>query len=137
MEVVQGSRTSSTHILDGANMGLFLKYGNFFVAKMAQWLFPGAATSIGDCGCTFRLFSRASYERIRPYFQCGGSAFGMELSLLCLRARLSMCEIPISYGPRVGQSSVTGNSWQTLQLGFTMIFMVIKHRIEEYFNNIF
>jgi len=136
MDVVQGSRTSSTHILDGANMGHFLKYGNFFVAKITQWLFPGAATNLSDCGCTFRLFTRGAYERIKPYFRCGGSAFGMELSLLCLRARLSMCEIPIRYGRRVGQSSVTGNSWQTLKLGFTMMIMVIKHRLEEYFKNI-
>ena len=35
MDVVQGSRTTATHVIDGANMGMFLKYGNFLVAKIA------------------------------------------------------------------------------------------------------
>jgi glycosyltransferase involved in cell wall biosynthesis len=132
MDVVQGSRTSSTHIMSGANMGLFLKYGNYLVAKIAQYLFLETASCLSDCGCTFRLFSRKAYQHIRPHFRCGGSAFGMELTLLCLRSRLPMCEIPLRYGQRVGQSSVTGNFWQTLIVGFSMISLVFKHRIEEF-----
>jgi len=129
MDVVQGSRTSSTHILDGANMGLFLKYGNFFVAKLAQWIFPESASNLSDCGCTFRLLSRDAYRRISPYFRCGGSAFGMELTLLCLRCRIPMCEIPLHYGKRIGESTVTGSFWKTLSLGLYMFIMILQHRL--------
>ena len=132
MEVVQGSRTSSTHILNGANMGLFLKYGNFFVAKFAQWIFPEAASNLSDCGCTFRLISRDAYRRISPHFRCGGSAFGMELTLLCLRCRIPMCEIPLRYGERIGNSTVTGSLGKTLSLGLHMITMILLHRLYEF-----
>ena len=132
MDVVQGSRTSSTHIQDGANMGLFLKYGNYFVSKFAQGLFLRSSTSLSDCGCTFRLMSRDVYRKISPLFTCGGSAFGMELTLLCLRCRIPMCEIPLQYGPRVGESTVTGSVWKTLKLGLLMLSMILKHRFVEF-----
>ena len=133
MDVVQGSRTSSTLILDGANMGLLLKYGNFLVAKLAEFSFPSSATSLSDCGCTFRLLSRSAYQILSPHFRTGGSAFGMEITLLCLRSSLPMCEIPIRYSKRVGQSSVTGRFLPTLLLALEMIFLTFRHRVEEFF----
>lgn len=133
MMVVQGSRTNATTILENANMGLFLKYGNFAVAKMAEWLYMKTAPNISDCGCTYRLMRREAYKMIQPYFREGGSAFGFELTLLTIRAGIHMCEIPIHYGERVGKSSVTGSSWKSFSLGMRMIAFVIKHRILDLF----
>ncbi len=132
MQVVQGSRTNATTILDKANMGLFLKYGNYFVAKFAELSFFKKAPNLSDCGCTYRLLTREAYVRLRPHFRQGGSAFGFELSLLILRLGLPMCQIPIHYDKRVGISSVTGNFWKTLRLGFMMMGMVLQHRWEEF-----
>jgi len=133
MMVVQGSRTNATTILENANMGLFLKYGNFAVAKLAELLYMKSAPNISDCGCTFRLIRREAYNMIRPYFREGGSAFGFELSLLTIRAGIRMCEIPIHYGERVGNSSVTGSVWKSFALGMRMILFVMKRRILDLF----
>jgi glycosyltransferase involved in cell wall biosynthesis len=136
MMVVQGSRTNETTILDEANMGIFLKYGNYAVAKMAEWLYMRTAPNLSDCGCTYRLFRREAYEKIRPYFREGASAFGFELTLLVIRAGIRMCEIPIHYGERVGRSAVTGSSWSAFKLGMKMIWFVIKHRSDDLFAKI-
>lgn len=127
LDVVLGSRTNATMILEGANMGLFLKYGNYFVAKLAQYLFPLTAPHLSDCGCTYRLMTRKAYETLQPHFQEGASAFGFELSMLTLRCGLNVCEIPIRYGERVGESAVTGDFWKTFQLGCKMINMCFVH----------
>lgn len=132
MDVVQGSRTNATTIMDRANMGMFLKYGNYFVAKLAEFMFFRSAPNLSDCGCTFRLFSREAYEAIAPHFETGGSAFGFELTLLVLRGRIPMCQIPIHYCERVGQSSVTGDFSKTFKLGMRMIADVFKHWIRDF-----
>tara|TARA_B100000315_G_scaffold257003_1_gene304462 strand:+ start:3976 stop:4731 length:756 start_codon:yes stop_codon:yes gene_type:complete len=125
VDIVLGSRTNSTLLFSGANMGFFLKYGNYFVAKLIELLFIDRSPSITDCGCTFRLLNRRAYETIQPYFSEGGSAFGKELTLLALRARLSFCEIPIHYGKRVGVSSVTGSFSKSFFLGLKMIYLAL------------
>ena len=65
-EYVLGTRTTREMIWEGANMGIFLKWGNWAVAKMAEFLFN--STILTDCGCTLRLIARPTYEKLRPYF---------------------------------------------------------------------
>ena len=55
VEVVFGSRTVQTFILHGANMGAFLRWGNWAVAKLAMVLFN--SVHLSDVGCTFRVLS--------------------------------------------------------------------------------
>ncbi len=55
-DVVYGSRTSQQLIWSGANMGIFLRWGNWCVAKYMQFLYN--ATSLTDVGCTMRLIRR-------------------------------------------------------------------------------
>ena len=57
VDVVFGSRTVQTFILHGANMGAFLRRGNWAVAKLAMVLFN--SVHLSDVGCTFRV-SRAT-----------------------------------------------------------------------------
>lgn len=134
MDVVQGTRTNGTTILDDANMGLFLKYGNYFVAKLAEFAFWKTAPNLSDCGCTYRMFTREAYEQIKPYFRESKSAFGFELTLLTLRCALKMCQIPVHYCKRVGRSSVTGSFRKTLVLGMAMIGLILRHRCREWFH---
>lgn len=133
MDVVQGSRTNATTILSNANMGMALKYGNYFVAKLAEFSYFGSSPSLSDCGCTYRVFRRKAYEHIRPFFREGGSAFGFELSLLVLRSDMKMCQIPVHYGERVGVSAVTGSFLKTCILGAQMVGLIVNHRVEECF----
>ena len=49
-------------IWDGANMGWFLRFGNWSVAKLLQILFN--TCSLTDVGCTYRLVKRRSMLKI-------------------------------------------------------------------------
>ena len=61
-DVVYGSRTMNDMIWDGANMGWFLRFGNWSVAKLLQILFN--TCSLTDVGCTYRLVKRSSMLKI-------------------------------------------------------------------------
>ena len=54
-DFVVGSRTVSNFIWDGANMGWFLQWGNWAVAKTIEVLFN--TSYLSDVGCTFRVVS--------------------------------------------------------------------------------
>jgi glycosyltransferase involved in cell wall biosynthesis len=126
-DVVYGSRTARMFIWHGANMGLFLRWGNWAVAKMMEFLFN--ATNLTDVGCTMRLISRPALQIIRPHFKIGGSAFGPEMMLLSMIHGLRVIQIPVNYLPRVGESSVTGDLRKALVLGLWMIGLVWRYRM--------
>ena len=100
--VVLGTRTSRQFIWKGANMGLFLRWGNWAVAKMTELLFN--TTMLTDMGCTQRLLSREAVQRIRPHLTIPGSHFGPQILLEVLAHRIPFVEIPMNYRPRVGES---------------------------------
>jgi glycosyltransferase involved in cell wall biosynthesis len=126
-EFVIGTRTSRAMILEGANMGLFLKVGNVAVAKMTEVLF--ATPILTDMGCTMRGIHRAAYERIRDRLWIGGSQFGPHMLLEARIAGVRFMEIPVAYNKRVGESMVTGSLYKAIILGLQMIAMVWCYRI--------
>lgn len=126
-DYVVGTRTTHEYIWDGANMDFWLKWGNVAVAKMVEVLF--SSSILTDCGCTLRLIHRDAYERVRDRFTIGGSHFGLEMTLVCLTSSVSMTEVPVNYGPRVGQSMVTGDRKKAIALGMTMATMVLKRAL--------
>jgi glycosyltransferase involved in cell wall biosynthesis len=125
-DFVVGSRTVSTFIWEGANMGWFLQLGNWFVAKLIEVLFN--TTSLSDVGCTFRVLSREVVEDLSPAFRHTQSAFGLEMLLLATVRRIKVVQIPVNYHARVGHSSVTGDFEKTLKLGLQMIGMIFRAR---------
>ena len=125
-DVVYGSRTARMFIWRGANMGLFLRWGNWAVAKLMEFLFN--ATNLTDVGCTMRLIHRRALDRIEPRFTIGGSSFGPEMMILSLLSGLKVIQIPVNYLPRVGESSVTGDFRKAFVLGLTMIGLVLRYR---------
>ena len=131
-EVVFGTRTNSTLIFEGANMGLFLKYGNYAVSKMIEFLFN--TVELSDVGCTLRLLHRHVLEQIMPVFRIGGSHFGPEIMLAVIRNKFRFIEIPVSYKKRIGDSSVTGSKWKAFVLGIQMILFILKVRLISVFN---
>jgi glycosyltransferase involved in cell wall biosynthesis len=126
-EYVLGTRTSREFIWAGANMGWFLKWGNWAVAKMVEFLFN--TTLLTDVGCTMRLIRREALRKIEDQFTVGTSHFGLEMTLLAITNRLRLVEIPVNYRRRVGKSSVTGSKVKAFGLGMRMIFMVLGHRL--------
>src|SRR5258708_26836063 len=123
-DVVYGSRTARTFIWRGANMGAFLRWGNWAVAKLMEFLFN--STNLTDVGCTMRLIRHDALERIMPYFTIDGSAFGPEMMLLSLEHGLRIVQVPVNYLPRVGTSSVTGDPRRAFLLGLWMIGLVVQ-----------
>jgi glycosyltransferase involved in cell wall biosynthesis len=128
--VVQGSRTNRELIWTGANMGWFMKWGNWAVGKYIEFLFN--TTALTDVGCTMRLLRREALEKVLPALSVGGSHFGPELTLRCIRAGLRFVEVPLNYRKRVGKSSVTGNRWVAFILGLKMIWLVTRFRLGLY-----
>ena len=126
-DVVFGSRTVSTFIYTGANMGTFLRWGNWAVAKGIELIFN--TVSLSDVGCTFRVLKRSAIDRISPHFRRNDSAFGLEMMLLVVSEDVPFVQVPVRYLSRIGDSAVTGDFGKAFRLGMLMIAMSIAHRI--------
>jgi len=125
--VVFGTRTQRELVWEGANMGFFLKWGNWSVGKLMEFLFN--TTLLTDVGCSMRLLRRDAYERLAPQFSLGGSAFGPHLMLLTILNKIPFVEVPVNYKKRVGRSSVTGSKVKAFFLGLRMIGMILRYRV--------
>jgi glycosyltransferase involved in cell wall biosynthesis len=125
-QVVLGSRTVQTYIWSGANMGPFLRWGNWAVAKLIEVLF--GTVYLSDVGCTFRVLHREVVQELLPRFRLFGSAFGLELLLRTVKARHRFVQVPVRYLPRVGRSSVTGDFSGAFVLGCEMLLLVLRFR---------
>ncbi len=131
--VVFGTRTAPKLIQLRANMGTFLRVGNWFVAKMIEFMFlTGVLT---DVGCSMKLLSRKAYETIKDNFTIGTSHFNVELMCLVILHKIDFIEIPVKYAERVGKSMVTGNKIVAFFLGLRMILLILSYRFASFFTN--
>jgi hypothetical protein len=128
-DVVYGSRTSHGLVWRGANMGLFLRWGNWAVAKYLEFLYN--TSSLTDVGCTYRLITREAAAALRDQFRIDGSQFGPEMMIVTMRAGYRVIQIPVNYRPRVGVSSVTGDPAKAFLLGLQMIWLITSRRFED------
>lgn len=129
-DVVYGSRTVKELIWDGANMGRFLKWGNYSVAKLMELLFN--TTSLTDVGCTVRCVRRETLRQLEPLFTVEGSFFGPEMMVLSILRRQRIIQVPVNYTRRIGTSSVTGNHWVAFRLGLRMIALILDYRLRSW-----
>lgn len=126
-DLVVGSRTVTTFIWDGANMGAFLRWGNWGVAKLAEVLFN--TNALTDVGCTFRVMRRELAADVLRQSTGDGSSFGLEMLLLSFVRRKRIIQVPVNYHPRVGESSVTGDFRKAARLGLLMIRLTLSTRL--------
>jgi glycosyltransferase involved in cell wall biosynthesis len=131
-DVVYGSRTIKELIWQGANMGIFLKWGNYAVAKLMEVLFN--TTSLSDVGCTARCINRDALEHLKPHFTVTGSFFGPEMMVLSILMKMKIVQLPVNYTKRIGQSSVTGNKLTAFFLGLKMIKLILQYRVKGWLN---
>ncbi len=127
-DLVLGSRTAKGFIWKDANMGCFLRWGNWAAAKLLEILFN--TTNFTDVGCTMRLIHRQALQIIQGQFSVGGSYFGPQMILLALRHRLRVIQIPVNYQRRVGKSMATGNKLKAFIIGLQMISLIVKYRLK-------
>jgi glycosyltransferase involved in cell wall biosynthesis len=125
-DAVIGTRTSKNCIWRGANMGLFLRYGNVAVAKLLEYLHNGPCFT--DVGCTFKMIRRAVLKQIESYLTIGQSHFSPQLMIVLVRTGMRCVEIPVHYRSRVGTSKITGSLWSACKLGWKMTFMIVGYR---------
>jgi glycosyltransferase involved in cell wall biosynthesis len=126
-DMVCGTRTTRELIWQQANMGWFLRVGNWTVAKLIQLLYD--APSLTDCGCTLRLTRREALARFRDELTVGGSHFLPEMVIFALKRGLRIIEVPVNYRGRVGESKITGTLKGTLRTGTNMIVLALKCRL--------
>jgi glycosyltransferase involved in cell wall biosynthesis len=126
-DMVCGTRTTRELVWEQANMGWFLRIGNWVVAKMLQVLYDGP--SLSDCGCTLRLVHRKALLTFQDELTVGGSHFLPEMVILALRKNLAVIEVPVNYRGRIGESKITGNLSGTLRTGFNMIGLILRYRL--------
>jgi glycosyltransferase involved in cell wall biosynthesis len=130
VDVVYGTRTVKNFIGEGANMGHFLKVGNWFVAKMLQLMYR--TNSLSDVGCTFRLIKRPALKKMQSSFRVKSGFFGPEMMLLTKHFDIPFVQIPIKYQARVGESSYTGDFKKAFILGMQMIWFIITFSLRGY-----
>jgi glycosyltransferase involved in cell wall biosynthesis len=125
-EAVLGTRTTRELIWHGANLGWFLRWGNWGVAKLVEMLFN--TSHISDMGCSYRMFNRRMADYIAETMQVGESHAGAEIMMLVIVSGTRFVEIPVNYLPRVGVSSVTGDPLKAFWLGMKMLALVARFR---------
>jgi glycosyltransferase involved in cell wall biosynthesis len=130
-DIVYGSRTVKELIWQGANMGIFLKWGNYAVAKLMEVLFN--TTSLTDVGCTARCLNRNALKHLKPYFTVNGNFFGPEMMVLSILMKMKIVQLPVNYTRRVGESSVTGDHVKAFFLGLKMIQLILSYRFKGWF----
>lgn len=128
LDIVYGSRTVKNLIWHNANMGYFLKWGNWAVAKMMQVLFN--TNSLSDVGCTYRLVKKEVLQVLMPQFRVKSNFFGPEMMLRGYLNKFKCIQIPVNYKERVGTSSVTGDFKKAFKLGIQMILLIIAVRLK-------
>jgi glycosyltransferase involved in cell wall biosynthesis len=126
-DVVLGTRTTAELIWEGANMGWFLKWGNWAVAKFVELIFN--TSHLSDIGCTYRLISADMAKFLAANMKVGSSHAGPEMLMLTLVSGARFVEVPVNYLPRVGKSSVTGDLGTAFLLGLRMIRLIVGFRL--------
>jgi hypothetical protein len=118
-----------TFIWGDANMGWFLRWGNWAVAKFLEVLFNTSYMS--DVGCTFRLLNRKSLNFINSQSLSDKSSYGLEMQVAVVKSKqLKYVQIPVNYGTRVGESTITGEVGKSIKLGLRMIWIILRERFD-------
>ncbi len=127
VDIVYGSRTYKELIWSGANMGWFLRFGNWAVAKLLEVLFN--TNTLTDVGCTYRLVHKNVINELLPSFKVKSNFFGPEMMARGYIKKYKCIQIPVVYKERIGTSSVTGNLLKAFTLGIKMILLLFILRL--------
>lgn len=128
VDIVYGTRTYRELIWSGANMGWFLRFGNWAVAKLLEVLFN--TNSLSDVGCTYRLVHKDAINRLLPSFMVKTNFFGPEMMVRGYLGKFTSVQIPVVYKERIGTSSVTGSFKKAFVLGIKMILLLFILRFK-------
>ena len=130
-DCVFGTRTDKRLIEKGAKMYPSMRVGNILVGHLIEYLFRGP--TLTDAGCTYKLISKNSFNKVRNNIKVVGSEFQPNLMINLILKKEKIVEIPIRYTKRVGYSKITYNFISSFKLGITMIILILKTRLRTFF----
>ena len=128
-DMVVGTRTTRQMIEQGANMDVFLRWGNVFLGKLLEFLWWEDEPRFTDVGCTYRGLWRDTFLKIKDNLQASGPEFSSEMMIEFIRAKKRVIEIPVSYHRRIGgRSKHSGTYRRKMRTGFKMMFLMFRKR---------
>ena len=97
------------------------RVGNLIACSLIRLLYGFRYTDLGP----FRAIRWASLENL----EMSDPDFGWtaEMQVKALRARLKICEVPVSYRKRVGVSKITGTARGTILAGYKILWTVLRY----------
>lgn len=127
-ELVLGTRTTRQLIEQGANMSLPAHAGNYFLAKLIEMFWLRHKVRITDVGCVFLGIWRDEYLILAKELRSIGGEFLAEMIIECIRRRLQLVEIPVSYCKRIAEKKIRFAD-RTPKMFFTILSMILSRRI--------
>ncbi len=121
--VVIGTRTNQSSIVAGAAMGFWRKWADVIEGKIIELLF--LTNSVTDVGCTCKLLRKDVATELSKHWRTTNALFATELLLLTVSRRIAFIEIPITFGERVGESTLTGRWYDLPEWGLRILFFII------------
>ncbi len=132
--VVMGTRTNQSSILEGSAMGFWRKWADVIEGKIIEFLF--LTNSVTDVGCTCKLLRRDVAEELSRRWCTTNALFATELLLLVVARRIKFVEIPITFGERVGESTLTGRWWQLSKWGLHILWFIMTFWVRWIFGRV-
>ena len=130
-DCIFGTRTTKSLIHKSAKMQFSLRMGNIIVAKILEYMFLGPTLS--DVGCTYKVISKSSFDKIKNDLTVIGSEFQPELMIKLILKKVKILEIPVNYLEREGKSKITYNFTSSFVLALKMLLLMFKLRIKSLF----
>lgn len=116
-DFVMGSRFKGK-ILPGAMPWTHRYIGNPILSGMLRLLFK---TNISDSHCGMRAFTAEAYEKMD--LKTTGMEFASEMVIKAVQGKLKICEIPITYHPRSGESKL-----HSIRDGWRHLRFMLRHK---------
>ncbi len=125
-DFVLGTRTHRDFIWSGANMGWFIRLGNWSLAKLIEVLFN--TTHLSDVGCTYKLIKSDALKKIIDKLKVTGPHAGPEMMILAFKNKIKTVEVPVNYYKRVGVG-YTSDYGKAFEVGLNMIKVILRFRL--------
>ena len=96
-------------------------YGNLLACFLMRLLFGGRYTDLGP----FRAIDYEALERLGMVDENFG--WTVEMQIKATRAGLRVCEIPVPYRRRIGESKISGTLSGTFKAGYKILYTIAKY----------
>ena len=126
-DMVIGSRVSKPLIGPKA-MNWYTRWGNFFLSFLLQVLY-GNKTGLDDVGVTFRLFKREALYKFIDEMRIGGADWCVEPTILALKHKLKIVQIPTWYTSRRGITKQSFGIMSSAKIGLKHLFHILYRRL--------